>query len=510
VKVRLMHRERDLDLEAPLPSNEEALTQDLGLDTIFDVMGAGDEFVREVARRALLTSLDEPDAIVYRQDVLRDCLAQRVVVEQIYALAIEALGGEKTVGWFWISDSPDRILYRSVHVLRLYVDVLGRLRRLGEEHAGAFTSEGFSRFFAMLAEELDDDYLAAVCHHLRELEFRRGLVASAELGPGNKGRHYVVRRPRRQSWAERLSLAGRSDSHSFTIPDRDEGGFRALGELRDRAVNPVANALARSADHVKGFFTLLRAELAFCLAAANLRDRLDEKSVPACFPDPVHPDALAFAGRGLYDVALALHLDRSAVGNDVDADGRSLVVITGANQGGKSTFLRSVGLAQLMMQSGLFVGACSLRASVCRGVFTHFKREEDASMESGKLDEELARMSEIADAVSPGSLLLSNESFASTNEREGSAIARQVVRALVDSGVRVLFVTHLYDLAHGFYREGGGTTLFLLAGREADGRRTYELIEGEPLSTSFGADTYERIFGPFAGPEVAAVADRRA
>ena len=68
-------------------------------------------------------------------------------------------------------------------------------------------------------------------------------------------------------------------------------------------------------------------------------------------------------------------------------------MITGANQGGKSTFLRSVGVAQLMMQTGMFVAAQAFSADVRDHVFTHFKREEDAAMESGKLDEELARMS---------------------------------------------------------------------------------------------------------------------
>ncbi|MER8376745.1 hypothetical protein NKH19_22355 [Mesorhizobium sp. M1338] len=64
-----------------------------------------------------------------------------------------------------------------------------------------------------------------------------------------------------------------------------------------------------------------------------------------------------------------------------------MVVITGANQGGKSTFLRGVGLAQLMMQCGMFVPA-AFCGSVCDGVFTHYKRGEDATMKSGKLDEE--------------------------------------------------------------------------------------------------------------------------
>ena len=97
-------------------------------------------------------------------------------------------------------------------------------------------------------------------------------------------------------------------------------------------------------------------------------------------------------------------------------------MITGANQGGKSTFLRSLGLAQMMMQGGMFVAAANFNANVCHGVFTHFKREEDRTMKSGKFDEELRRMSDIAARITPGCLLLCNESFASTNEREGSEI----------------------------------------------------------------------------------------
>ena len=241
---------------------------------------------------------------------------------------------------------------------------------------------------------------------------------------------------------------------------------------------------------------MLRLELAFYLGCLNLHARLAREGRADLLPRPRSPMVASRSPReGLYDVCLTLHLDDRVVGNDVDADGKSLVMITGANQGGKSTFLRSLGLAQLMMQSGMFVGAQSLRASVCAGVFTHYKREEDATMESGKLDEELRRMSEIADHISPDCILLCNESFASTNEREGSEIARQVVRAMLDKQVRVFFVTHMYDLAHSFHAQQLDTALFLRAEREPDGRRTFQLLEGEPLPTSYGEDSYRRIFG---------------
>jgi DNA mismatch repair ATPase MutS len=184
---------------------------------------------------------------------------------------------------------------------------------------------------------------------------------------------------------------------------------------------------------------------------------------------------------GLYDVSARLHLRDRVVGNTVDADGKSLVLITGANQGGKSTFLRSVGLAQLMMQAGMFVAADRLPRT--SALFTHYKREEDATMELGKLDEELARMSAAADAIRPD---------------EGSEIARQVVSVLIESRVKVFFVTHLFDFADSVHRQARGDVRFLRAERESDGRRTFRLVEGEPLPTSFGEDSYRRICGAAA------------
>jgi DNA mismatch repair ATPase MutS len=172
------------------------------------------------------------------------------------------------------------------------------------------------------------------------------------------------------------------------------------------------------------------------------------------------------------------------------------VIITGANQGGKSTFLRSIGLAQLMMQCGMVVPAESFCANVCDGLFTHYKREEDSTMESGKLDEELSRMSDIVDNITPNSMVLFNESFSATNEREGSEIARQIVGALLEQRIKVFFVSHLYEFAHGFYDKGMENALFLRAERQSDGRRTFKLIEREPLQTSFGKDLYEKIFEP--------------
>ena len=115
-------------------------------------------------------------------------------------------------------------------------------------------------------------------------------------------------------------------------------------------------------------------------------------------------------------------------------------------------------------------------------------------MTSGKLDEELQRMSNLADVMPAGALMLFNESFASTYESEGSEIARNIVRALLARAVRVVFVTHMYDLAHSFTDGHIPGVTSLRAERPADGRRTFRIVPGDPLPTSFGTDLYDRVF----------------
>jgi DNA mismatch repair ATPase MutS len=91
-------------------------------------------------------------------------------------------------------------------------------------------------------------------------------------------------------------------------------------------------------------------------------------------------------------------------------------------------------------------------------------------------------------------MVLFNESFAATNEREGSEIARQIVSALLEKRLKVFFVTHLYEFAHGFVDKNMENAFFLRAERQPDGGRTFKLVEGEPLQTSYGEDLYQAIW----------------
>ena len=239
---------------------------------------------------------------------------------------------------------------------------LRQLRQIADDHAGKFRSDGLRTLFATLHRELDDEYFQEISDHLKQLRFRAGVLISAELDRDNSGIGFVLRAPgdARRRWTDRLGIGPRS-TYSFTIAPRDQAGGQILEDLTSRGVNLVASAAAQSADHIRSYFTMLRAELGFYVSCLNLADRLAAKGAPTTVPDPAQPSSPAFSCTDLRDACLELQSAGPVTGNDVQADGKSLVIITGANSGGKSTFLRSAGLAQLMMQCGLFVTARSYR-----------------------------------------------------------------------------------------------------------------------------------------------------
>lgn len=115
-------------------------------------------------------------------------------------------------------------------------------------------------------------------------------------------------------------------------------------------------------------------------------------------------------------------------------------------------------------------------------------------MRNGKLNEELIRMSRIIDRILPSSLMLFDESFCSTNEKEGSKIALDITRALLESKVDIISVTHLYAYAKTLFDEQNPRYAFLRAERLPNGTRTKRVIPGEPLPTSFGLDIYHEVF----------------
>lgn len=511
MKVQLLHPDHDVALRrgergrtilaAKPPSNAAELVQDLQLDPLFAAMSAGEELPDRVARTLVLSGLSDPDVVVFRQQVLRDCLEHPRLVADLYRLAGDAIDEQKKVYRSVLRERSESRLNSAAHLLDLLLARLRALRQLcaqatSDDTAAEFASPGLVRFFEQVRDELDDAYLDEVAAQVEGLSFRGGLLASGELGEGNQGSGYLLRTPdpRRRGFFRRAPLDGKT--YSFSLEPRDDASANALTDLRDMVLRSLSRAANEAVDHVLAFFETLQHELAFYLGCIRLHSALDERGCPTTMPVAGARCSTPYSAEGLVDPCLMLHWGADAVGNGLDAHGKHLVVITGANGGGKSTLLRAVGIATLMARCGMFAAADAFSAPLFGNVFTHFRREEDQTMAKGKFDEELSRMSRIAEQITGGDLLLCNESFSATNEREGSQIAMEVFSAMADCGVRVVIVTHMFDLADTIRDKRGDKALFLQAERGANGLRTFRIRPGFPEESSHAVDLFDRLVLP--------------
>lgn len=487
MKVYLMYNDRDFDVKSEPCFSKDVLASDLELNRIIINMAQDDDIIYEACDAALFHPMKSVEDIKYRQRILNDAINNPDTVRQLYEITIET-EKQRRSSWRWLA-SPylSSTFSSSIELLKLYTEMLMKLRLIADSSITSFRSDGFRNLFSMLQMELSDEYFEEIHSHLKDLKDGDDILISSKMGNYLQGAGYVLRRKKRKGFWWHWHFAP-----SFTISERDDSGATDLGKRRDRAINEATNALAQAAEHLESFFARLRSELAFYVGCLNLYESLKVIKLPVCIPTLLPLNSKCRSWNELYDVSLALEKKRDIVGNELRADDKQLYIITGANQGGKSTFLRSIGQAQLMAQCGMFAGAEVFSAPVRCDIFSHFKKEEDTAMKSGKLDEELSRMSDIADHLECGALVLFNESFASTNEREGSEICSQITRALIENGIEIFSVTHIHTYAAAFL--GDKETQYLRAQRLEGGERTFKIVPGEPLQTAFGEDLYKKIF----------------
>ena len=486
----LLYDGRDFDAPKQSVLDTENLELDLELENLFSAMARGDDFLYNAAKQQILTPLLAPEDIKYRQQIVEDCVKNPSVITELYIIAVSAIEQRNKEFWLINNRFLSSMLSSSISLLEMFCGKMLELRNVADNHAQEFHSKGFIRLFHMLKTELSDEYLAEIKMHMQELKFSDGMLISTEIGENGQVANYVLRR---QSGIKHRWLKWRF-APSYSLRPRDEWGVRDLSMRKEIAIQETTITLYKSAMHVLGFFELLKRELAFYVGCINLYSTLQEQGLSVCFPGVSLVGEQNLCCDGLYEMTLALTRKYGIVGNELSANGKKLIIISGANQGGKTTFLRGVGQAQLMMQCGMFVGAKNFSANVCSGIFTHFKKEEDTSMKSGKLEEELSRMSGIIDKLHPHAMILFNESFSATNEREGSEIGRQVVNALLERQIKVIFVTHMYEFVKEYFEKKDDTLLSLLAQRSENGERTFKIVPGSPLKTSFGIDLYHKIF----------------
>jgi DNA mismatch repair protein MutS len=192
------------------------------------------------------------------------------------------------------------------------------------------------------------------------------------------------------------------------------------------------------------------AELPFYLGWLELIRPLQEAGLTFCYPDVSSTDVGLDASR-LFDLALALRRvppGDGIVTNDVVLSAAErLVVITGPNQGGKTSFARAIGQLHHLAAIGVPVPGSAVRIGLGAGVHTLFARAEDPADLTGRLEAELTRARTILDELRPGSVVIMNESFASTTADDALALNRALIGEMTSRGATCIVVTFLGELA---------------------------------------------------------------
>ncbi len=485
----------------------------LGLDTLF--------VTRDYTVTDYLTA--DIDTLTRRSLLFRDALE----IPGLYRLLCDTVRRltdvRETLRLGGMVSEADRGLY-ALRQLEMYFDIVDSMTEFWGKHATGFTSEDLCALFEDLAETAAGDEYRTLRRHTEPVveEIRRirsitvGFNLDAALTPYEAGLLAINDRPvesghmidrilrldglRGDTAGGLLSMVPLLPSRSACTADEyaalTHATYTALSRIFKKQVRRIEPEVQRYLkDHLQWLIDLLP-DLHFICDFTDIQKRFAAAGLPLCVPEFCPMEARRFTAEGLYDPTLALHMQESGAGGRVVANDLSfdenggIFLLTGPNSGGKTVFLRSVGVAQLMAQVGMMVPARRLIVSPVRRLYVELPHHSTSDSIGGRLESECAAIRRMFTDIDTHALILLDEAFSSTAPDEAVSLALEVLKAMRLLGVRGIYVSHYHLLTARLQQlnaaDSGGLRFDFLTADIADGEaRTYRISRRLPDGNSY-------------------------
>jgi DNA mismatch repair protein MutS len=435
---------------------ERAFARDLNLDQIVAAI-AGDREQRDLITTVLFAPLRDPDAVRYRQEVFQD-LADPALFDAVKRFAGQMR--EVRTRLFQLAKMDCRYQREGwlLDAAGIYCDAVQSLAGhlssapIGSRAVAAFR-EYLARYvasagFIVLVSETRDRQAALgqiryttrirglrveVSRYAGEPDYSAAVLDTFERFKQGAVKDYLVRY---RTWpgmnhvaAQILELVAR------LFPDE----FAALNDYSQRHAQFLDEGISR-ADQ----------ELQFYLAYLEHIGPLRRAGLRFCYPE-VSATAKEIRACATFDLALANQLvagGKPVVTNDFHLDGpERIIVVTGPNQGGKTTFARTFGQLHHLAGVGCPVPGSAARLFLFDRLFTHFERQEDLATMTGKLEDDLIRIGAILRSATGDSILILNEIFASTTLHDARFLGTKLLTKVMRLGALCVCVTFVDELA---------------------------------------------------------------
>jgi DNA mismatch repair protein MutS len=531
------------------------VAKDLGWPSVLAALGI-DEQYRDAQESLFLNLTTNKEVIRYRQDVLDDILTHPELTAQIGELLplLASLSSYQRGGSRRVTTNLHEVTWRLGELESIVVCVHGLHQALSQIES-EIHSAGLQALFAEIqAIEADATFknlvkeLPGLLEEIRAIKsITIGVNLDGQLRPVeatlvsvNKSYYRDSNILSRLFGGSKSELQGITPLHSVPglNPEGDSGtgtpiGYQAdrpqitpkmvpllrdLAEVLDKVCDPILNAL-RQYVHINGrFFANLHQDFLFYLTAVRLIHKVRDLGFPICRPEIASMAERTFQVDDLYNLNLVLHLSytlspeemqNTVISNDVamGENGR-IFILTGPNLGGKTTYIQAIGLVQVLAQAGLYVPGKQARISPVDTILTHFPVEERLESGTGRFGDEARRLGQIFQHATRHSLLLFNESLASTSFGESFYLAQDLVRIMRRMGLRAVFATHMHELAESVaelneQETGDSVVISVVASRidpgEADSTvakpvttRSYQIKPGPPMGKSYARELARR------------------